>query len=92
MDNINGGNNQEGNEDLHLPQTVPLDLKNLPESLASTLDHIVNQMSMFSQTLSLLDSRLSDVEDRLDSVDIQQHQCIRELQQMSTLLVQQVMN
>jgi hypothetical protein len=39
------------------------------ESMAETMDHIVNQLAMISQTLSLMDQRLSSLEDKMDFIE-----------------------
>ena len=40
----------------------------LPEALANTMDHIIGQLDIISKTMSLLDHRLTMVEDRVSSV------------------------
>lgn len=40
----------------------------LPEALANTMDHIIGQLDIISKTMSLLDHRLTMVEDRVTSV------------------------
>lgn len=52
------------NAPLAAPPTVELDRSQLPEQLASTLDHVVSQLDLLAQTVSILDQRLTLNEDQ----------------------------
>ena len=43
----------------------PLNLSDLPDSLSATLQHIVGQLDVLTQTVALLDERLTMNEDRV---------------------------
>lgn len=46
-----------------------MNLADLPESLSATLQHIVGQLDVLTQTLGLLDERLTINEDRTKRMD-----------------------
>ncbi|KAI8846378.1 WD40-repeat-containing domain protein, partial [Chytridium lagenaria] len=50
------------------PVTNPLEQRNIPESLATTLQHIVRQIDVLTQTMTIFESRLSMNEDKLVEV------------------------
>lgn len=47
----------------------PLNLSDLPPSLAATLSHMVGQLDVLTQTLALMDERLTRSEDTLSAMD-----------------------
>ncbi|KAJ9531410.1 hypothetical protein QJQ45_006882 [Haematococcus lacustris] len=47
----------------------PLNLSGLPDSLAATLQHIVGQLDVLTQTMAMLDERLTMNEDRVRRMD-----------------------
>lgn len=47
----------------------PLNLSDLPESLAATLQHMVGQLDVLTQTLALMDERLTRNEDLVQRLD-----------------------
>lgn len=47
----------------------PLNLTDLPDSLSATLQHIVGQLDVLTQTVALLDERLTMNEDRIRAMD-----------------------
>ena len=47
----------------------PLNLSDLPDSLSATLQHIVGQLDVLTQTLALMDERLTMNEDRVRRID-----------------------
>ncbi|KAJ3300771.1 POC1 centriolar protein A [Borealophlyctis nickersoniae] len=52
-----GGQNQS--------YTTPLEIRTVPDQLATTLQHIVRQIDVLTQTMSILESRLTMNEDRV---------------------------
>ncbi|KAI8915504.1 WD40-repeat-containing domain protein [Powellomyces hirtus] len=50
--------------------SAPLEVRTIPDELASTLQHIVRQVDVLTQTMSILESRLTMNEDRV--VDMSQ--------------------
>ena len=46
-----------------------LNLSDLPDSLSATLQHIVGQLDVLTQTVALLDERLTMNEDRVRAMD-----------------------
>lgn len=46
-----------------------LNLSDLPDSLSATLQHIVGQLDVLTQTVALLDERLTMNEDRVRAID-----------------------
>jgi hypothetical protein len=49
-----------------IPPASHVDFKSLPEALASTLDRILNELAVLTQTVSLLDERMSTVEENME--------------------------
>lgn len=49
---------------LGIPQSADFSVKQLPEQLASTLDHVVGQLDLLAQTVAILDQRLTLNEDQ----------------------------
>lgn len=49
---------------LGVPQSAEFSRQQLPEQLASTLDHVVGQLDLLAQTVSILDQRLTLSEDQ----------------------------
>ncbi|KAJ3372168.1 hypothetical protein HDU91_004311 [Kappamyces sp. JEL0680] len=45
--------------------TSPLQVQEMPDQVASTLSHIVRQIDILTQTMSILESRLTINEDRM---------------------------
>ncbi|KAJ3239079.1 POC1 centriolar protein A [Chytriomyces hyalinus] len=45
--------------------TTPLEVRSIPDELASSLQHIINQIDVLTQTMSILEARLTSNEDRV---------------------------
>ncbi|KAI8617772.1 hypothetical protein BC830DRAFT_66572 [Chytriomyces sp. MP71] len=43
----------------------PLEVRSIPDELSSSLQHIINQIDILTQTMSILETRLTNTEDRL---------------------------
>ncbi len=50
---------------------APLNTGDMPEALAATLQHIVGQLDVLTQTMSLMEERLSLAEDHLSTLPLQ---------------------
>ena len=49
-----------------LPVTTPLEVRDIPEHLANTLDSILGQLDVLTQTVSILEERMTLVENVID--------------------------
>ncbi|GAX76713.1 hypothetical protein CEUSTIGMA_g4159.t1 [Chlamydomonas eustigma] len=54
--------------DYEMEVPPPLNLSDLPDSLSATLQHIVGQLDVLTQTMALLDERLTMNEDRVKAI------------------------
>nr|XP_054751547.1 POC1 centriolar protein homolog B-like [Lytechinus pictus] len=51
-----------------LPSTVPLEVKEIPPGLAQTLENMVGQLDVLTQTVNILEQRLTMTENKLREV------------------------
>lgn len=58
-------------EDAPLPQSAPLDYNQIPEKVASTLDRIVRQLDVLTQTMRMVEERMCNNEDRMAALEKQ---------------------
>ncbi|KAJ3062305.1 POC1 centriolar protein A [Podochytrium sp. JEL0797] len=47
------------------PHTTPIQMRTIPDELASSLQHIITQIDVLTQTMSILETRLTSNEDRV---------------------------
>jgi centriolar protein POC1 len=59
------GESSSAEEDEHQPTTVPLEQMTMPPQLATTLQHIVGQLDVITQTVSILEQRLTMAENKI---------------------------
>ena len=50
-------------------EAAPLNLSDMPEALAATLQHIVGQLDVLTQTMALMEERVSMNEDKLKHLE-----------------------
>ena len=50
-------------------QAAPLNLADMPEALSATLQHIVGQLDVLTQTMALMEERVSMTEDKLKNLE-----------------------
>ncbi|KAI9547525.1 hypothetical protein NQZ68_017078 [Dissostichus eleginoides] len=72
---------EEEDEEEERGQTYPLEvLSGPPSSLDSTLRHIVKQLDILTQTVSVLEERLTLTEDKLKECLLNQSQILKDVQ------------
>jgi centriolar protein POC1 len=48
------------------PSTTPLEPRTMPDQMTQAFEHILGQLDVLTQTVSILEERLTIVENRLD--------------------------
>ncbi|KAJ3172707.1 POC1 centriolar protein A [Geranomyces variabilis] len=66
--------------------SAPLEVRAIPEELANTLQHIVRQVDVLTQTMSILESRLTMNEDRVVDMSQRFSDAIERIEWMSAQL------
>ncbi|KAJ3152331.1 POC1 centriolar protein A [Geranomyces michiganensis] len=68
--------------------SAPLEVRAIPEELANTLQHIVRQVDVLTQTMSILESRLTMNEDRVVDMSQRFSDAVERIEWMSARLAE----